>query len=675
MKIPIRLWPFLHHAKAVPRWLFQGGLAVFLLGSASSAFADKGNVIYSVVDGYGKLFVPCVELDEGTIYQADLDHVRGIEQFLFKLKTALPTKPIKGVCAFFDRNSGKIILPVVEVNLGGKKRLYQVEMTAESRATDGEMMFGVSPPVLEIGPYARGRLRVVLDNPSATTGTRKKDEDNGDNGNQADKGETDKADDGEGDDGPKVTICHKGKNTLSISQASLQDHLNHGDTQGACAGTPADKSEDGDEDKDGDDKGQDNGDQSKDKPANQGGEVTAVWLDVNKVKVCGDDSGCQTVGGSQRLNLLDLDGKALSTLVDVSLLPATFHQLRLVLGGDNSVMADGKTQPLKVPSAQQSGLKIMGDWEVKAGFATEIHLLFDVDKSVHFNRGQGYMLKPTINATVVLTALTPSAWNVVSGLADEYAATGSLKINNDDLFTETESVTLTLRPDATPERMRFSVDGQTWSEFEPYSWTRDFLFTDGVLGEKTVYVQYQTGGVTSSQEYDQILLVPMYGAEYQASNLPTTMAQGITYAVNLSVTNTGSLTWDSQHSQYPVQVRYRWKDSSGNVVDKYGNYGLFANRVAYSQSEALTLLVRAPLLQTLPANTSSLTLEIDLEEWGTTLFSEVGVAALTQTVAISDTPLPERPTLDVTKMPFGVGGQEGSVLNDPFRFLIKRGGK
>jgi len=361
------------------------------------------------------------------------------------------------------------------------------------------------------------------------------------------------------------------------------------------------------------------------------------------VKVCGDDSGCQTVGGSQRLNLLDLDGKALSTLVDVSLLPATFHQLRLVLGGDNSVMADGKTQPLKVPSAQQSGLKIMGDWEVKAGFATEIHLLFDVDKSVHFNRGQGYMLKPTINATVVLTALTPSAWNVVSGLADEYAATGSLKINNDDLFTETESVTLTLRPDATPERMRFSVDGQTWSEFEPYSWTRDFLFTDGVLGEKTVYVQYQTGGVTSSQEYDQILLVPMYGAEYQASNLPTTMAQGITYAVNLSVTNTGSLS----------------------------NYGLFANRVAYSQSEALTLLVRAPLLQTLPANTSSLTLEIDLEEWGTTLFSEVGVAALTQTVAISDTPLPERPTLDVTKMPFGVGGQEGSVLNDPFRFFIK----
>ncbi|EDN67387.1 secreted protein [Beggiatoa sp. PS] len=32
----------------------------------------------------------------------------------------------------------------------------------------------------------------------------------------------------------KVTICHKGKNTLTISSSAVQAHLNHGDAMGAC---------------------------------------------------------------------------------------------------------------------------------------------------------------------------------------------------------------------------------------------------------------------------------------------------------------------------------------------------------------------------------------------------------------------------------------------------------
>jgi len=652
-------------------------LTAGLLGSAVCAYADDGNAIYSVVNRHGHLYLPCVELDDGTIYQANLNQVPNVDQFLFKLDTALLTQPVAGVCAIYDRDKQKISIPVVEVNLGGHQKLYKIDMTVESPAADGAMMFGISPSVSEILPHSRGRLRIAL-SPFAqetTTRIRKKDENKENKGND-DKDNT--ANDNEGGDAnqePKVTVCHKGKNTLSISQASLQDHLGHGDTQGACTDATADKP---DNDKDNSANQPDNDKDNSGKPANDktGGNVTAVWLDIKKVKACGDDSGCQMVGGSQRLNLLELDGKALATLADVALLPATFHQLRLVLGNDNTVVADGDTFSLKTPSAQQSGLKIIGDWIVKAGFTTEIQLAFDVAKSIHFNKGQGYMLKPTIKATVVLTALTPSAGDVLNGLANNYAATGSIQINNDELFTETESVTLTFAPAATPERMRLSVDGQTWGEFEPYRSTRDFLFTDGGLGEKAVYVQYQTGGVTSGSEYDQIILAPMYGAEYAASNLPTSMAQGITYAVEMSVKNTGTLTWNSQHSEYPVQLLYRWKDSSGNVVEKYGNYGLFANEVAYSQDDNVTFLVRAPLLETLPANTSALTLEIDLEEWGTTLFSEMGVAALTQEIAMTDTPLPERPTIDITKMPFGVGGQSShSVLNDPFRFLTKRGGE
>ena len=37
------------------------------------------------------------------------------------------------------------------------------------------------------------------------------------------------------DSGPdKVLVCHKGKNTLSVSSSALQAHLGHGDYRGAC---------------------------------------------------------------------------------------------------------------------------------------------------------------------------------------------------------------------------------------------------------------------------------------------------------------------------------------------------------------------------------------------------------------------------------------------------------
>jgi hypothetical protein len=41
--------------------------------------------------------------------------------------------------------------------------------------------------------------------------------------------------------GKKVTICHKGKNTISISKKALPAHLRHGDTVGTCAAAKAKK--------------------------------------------------------------------------------------------------------------------------------------------------------------------------------------------------------------------------------------------------------------------------------------------------------------------------------------------------------------------------------------------------------------------------------------------------
>jgi microcystin-dependent protein len=46
---------------------------------------------------------------------------------------------------------------------------------------------------------------------------------------------------GEGQYGKKVTICHKGKNTITISKKALPAHLRHGDTVGPCTSVAAKK--------------------------------------------------------------------------------------------------------------------------------------------------------------------------------------------------------------------------------------------------------------------------------------------------------------------------------------------------------------------------------------------------------------------------------------------------
>jgi hypothetical protein len=35
-------------------------------------------------------------------------------------------------------------------------------------------------------------------------------------------------------DGKKVTLCHKGKNTITVSESARKAHLAHGDTVGKC---------------------------------------------------------------------------------------------------------------------------------------------------------------------------------------------------------------------------------------------------------------------------------------------------------------------------------------------------------------------------------------------------------------------------------------------------------
>ena len=132
-----------------------------------------------------------------------------------------------------------------------------------------------------------------------------------------------------------------------------------------------------------------------------------VNIDVQKVEIAGDD-GWRTLGTPNRVvNLLALVDGVSATLVDGETLPAGHYgQMRLVLGTRNSVLLTNGTSPqdlqdLKVPSGQQSGVKLTVNFDVQPGTTADVYIDFDAHKSVFVheagNSGK-YLLRPTVRA-------------------------------------------------------------------------------------------------------------------------------------------------------------------------------------------------------------------------------------------------------------------------------------
>ena len=140
----------------------------------------------------------------------------------------------------------------------------------------------------------------------------------------------------------------------------------------------------------------------------QGQVVTHLWVTIVSVQVHGDTGGWQTVfsaAGGTPYDLLELveEPAHLST----SELPEdTYTQVRLLLGEDNRiVLADRGEFPLRVPSGQQTGIKIVGEFEIRDGYSTRLVLDFDAQESVKVAGKDRYLLRPTIRIEEVSYAL------------------------------------------------------------------------------------------------------------------------------------------------------------------------------------------------------------------------------------------------------------------------------
>ena len=148
-----------------------------------------------------------------------------------------------------------------------------------------------------------------------------------------------------------------------------------------------------------------------------------VNVTVNKVRVHQSASASDTDGGwvditpsTGKIDLLNLTNGVLQSLGETPLAAGHYTQLRLVLDANtgatmaNSVVptATGVEQTLITPSAVQSGIKLVNEFDVVAGQRVDLVLDFDACKSVVARGNGSYALKPVVK-------VIPTVLNGISG--------------------------------------------------------------------------------------------------------------------------------------------------------------------------------------------------------------------------------------------------------------------
>lgn len=129
-----------------------------------------------------------------------------------------------------------------------------------------------------------------------------------------------------------------------------------------------------------------------------------------------------------KVNLLDLTNGITETLLDTEVPVGTYDLVRVYVKGVNVVLTDGTTYDLKVPSGEQSGIKIFikPGITVTGNLSADLLLDFDVSKSF-VPKGNiqdlagitGFNFKPVIKASNLSTAGSLSG--MVTTLQEEMA--------------------------------------------------------------------------------------------------------------------------------------------------------------------------------------------------------------------------------------------------------------
>jgi hypothetical protein len=140
-----------------------------------------------------------------------------------------------------------------------------------------------------------------------------------------------------------------------------------------------------------------------DAPANF--EKVIVYIDRVEVNNSLSDAGWVVINRPQKTyDLLELVNGATEVLGTAELEVGNYEQIRLILSSDgHSVVLDGVSHNLFIPSGEQTGIKLQVDMDIEADVTYTLLLDFDVSRSIvqrgNPRSGVEYLLRPVIKAT------------------------------------------------------------------------------------------------------------------------------------------------------------------------------------------------------------------------------------------------------------------------------------
>ena len=167
------------------------------------------------------------------------------------------------------------------------------------------------------------------------------------------------------------------------------------------------------------------------------GEFDAVNLVITEVSVRGetvttpedtdtvliDASGEWVVlsDGPKTFDLIQLQNGVFATIGEGSLPAGHYQEVRLRIGTGSTVVVDGVTYPLTVPSGAQTGLKLKGAFDVVEDGVTDLGIDFDAARSIHETGNGKWMMRPVarmvpvaasggIDGTIVPDSTAATVW-------------------------------------------------------------------------------------------------------------------------------------------------------------------------------------------------------------------------------------------------------------------------
>lgn len=131
------------------------------------------------------------------------------------------------------------------------------------------------------------------------------------------------------------------------------------------------------------------------------GPYSEVNVDIQAVEVTGGNGQTVTLNTNAGVyNLLDFTNGVDTLIATSTLTDSRVNQIRLILGPNNTIVANGVTYPLSTPSAEQSGLKLLINQNLQADIDNSILIDFDANASVVQTGNGGYKLKPVLRTVV-----------------------------------------------------------------------------------------------------------------------------------------------------------------------------------------------------------------------------------------------------------------------------------